>query len=406
VRDDFYRAVQAKFEGAEDAQRMRLHGYLPFVYPLLHTYPAAPALELGSSSSSAWSQLLRESGFNTQTLDATDPALLANLAALPEQSQAVISAFRSVEHLPFEQVRLLVQSCLRILKPGGLLILEAPNPENLVLGAGGYYAIPNRQLPVAPELLAFVPEYYGYARTKIVRRLDQLKLDDLTLDQQRFGDEQALRLFDVLNGVSPAYAVIAQKSSEGMAHPPVIQAFAHDYGLQLQTLTERFDLQLEQAIGRIRVDAAHTELKLQTALDKVEGSIFWKLSRPARWADNQVKRLLDEGVGERISAFKEKLTRLLAQRVLRLFATRPSLQHFCTKVTNKLGLTGYFVTTAKVVEPKIVPVEIDPDVVAEAYRVQSRLDTLDAEATALVAQLQATREAAQQNPAGQKGPQP
>jgi len=275
-----------------------------------------------------------------------------------------------------------------------------------VLGAGGYYAIPNRQLPVAPELLAFVPEYYGYARTKIVRRLDQLKLDDLTLDQQRFGDEQALRLFDVLNGVSPAYAVIAQKSAEGMVHPPVIQAFAHDYGLQLQTLTERFDLQLEQAIERIRVDAAHTELKLQTALDKVEGSIFWKLSRPARWADNQVKRLLEEGVGERISAFKEKLTRLLVQHVLRLFAARPSLQHFCTKVTNKLGLTGYFLTKVKVVEPKIVPVEIDPDVVAEAYRVQSRLDTLDAEATALVAQLQATREAAQQNPAGQKGPQP
>ena len=402
MRDDFYRAVQAKFEGSEDAQRMRLHGYLPFVYPLLHAYPAAPALELVSSASSAWSQLLREAGFNAQTLDARDPALLANLTALPERSQAVVSALGLVEHLPFEQVRVLVQSCLRILKPGGLLILEAPNPENLVLGAGGYYAIPNRQPPVAPELLAFVPEYYGYAHTKIVRRLDQLKLDDLTLDQQRFGDEQTLRLLDVLNGVSPAYAVIAQKSSEGMAHPPVIQAFAHDYGLQLETLTDRFDLQIEQ----IKRDAARTELKLQTALEEVEASVLWKLSRPARWADNQVKRLLDEGVGERISAFKEKLTRLLAQRVLHLFATRPSLQRFCTKVTNKLGLTGYFVTKAKVVEPKIVPVEIDPEVVAEAYRVQSRLNTLDAEATALAKQLQATREAAQQNPAGQKGPQP
>jgi hypothetical protein len=283
-----------------------------------------------------------------------------------------------------------------------LLILEAPNQENLVLGAGGYYAIPNRQPPVAPELLAFVPDHYGYARTKIVRRLDQLKLDDLMIDQQRFGDEQTLRLLDVLNGVSPAYAVIAQKSSEGMAHPLVIQAFAHDYGLQLETLTDRFDLQIEQ----IKRDAARTELKLQTALAEVEASILWKLSRPIRWADNQVKRLADEGVGERISAFKEKLTRLLVQRMLRLFATRPSLQHFCTKVTNKLGLTGYFVTKAKVVEPKIVPVEIDPEVVAEAYRVQSRVDTLDAEATALAAQLQATREGAQQNPAGQKGSQP
>ncbi len=402
MRDDFYRAVQAKFEGSEDAQRMRLHGYLPFVYPLLHPYPAAPALDLVLTADSPWAQLLREAGFNAQVLDASDPALLIKLAALPEQSQVIVSAFRLVEHLPFEQVRELVQSCLRILKPGGLLILEAPNPENLVLGAGGYYAIPNRQPPVAPELLAFVPEYYRYARTKIVRRLDQLKLDDLQLDQQRFGDEQTLRLLDVLNGVSPAYAVIAQKSSEGMTHPPVIQAFAHDYGLQLETLTDRFDLQIEQ----IKRDAARTELKLQTALEEVEASILWKLSRPIRWADNQVKRLADEGVGERISAFKEKLTRLIAQRVLHLFAARPSLQRLCTKVTNKLGLTGYFTAKAKVVEPKIVPVEIDPEVVAEAYRVQSRLDTLDAEATTLAKQFQATRNAAQQSPEGQKGSQP
>ena len=354
------------------------------------------------TADSPWSQLLREAGFNAQILDASDPALLANLAALPEQSQTIVSAFRLVEHLPFEQVRELVQSCLRILKPGGLLILEAPNPENLVLGSGGYYAIPNRQPPVAPELLAFVPEYYGYARTKIVRRLDQLKLDDLKLDQQRFGDEQTLRLLDVLNGVSPAYAVIAQKSSEGMAQPPVIQAFAHDYGLQLETLADRFDLQIEQ----IKRDAARTEIKLQTALEEVETSILWKLSRPIRWTDNQVRRLADEGVGDRISAFKEKLTRLVAQRVLQLFAARPSLQRFCTKVTNKLGLTGYFVKKAKVLEPKIVPVEIDPEVVAEAYRVQWRLDTLDAEATALAEQLQAMHAAAPQKPTGQKGPQP
>ncbi len=402
MRDDFYRAVQARFEGSDDAQRMRLHGYLPFVYPLLHPYPAAPALDLVLTADSPWAQLLREAGFNAQMLDASDPALLIKLGALPEQSQVIVSAFRLVEHLPFEQVRELVQSCLRILKPGGLLILEAPNPENLVLGSGGYYAIPNRRQPVTPELLAFVPDYYGYARTKIVRRLDQLKLDDFQLDQQRFGDEQTLRLLDVLNGVSPAYAVIAQKSSEGMVHPLVIQAFEHDYGLQLETLTHRFDLQIEQ----IKRDAARTELKLQTALEEVEASILWKLSRPIRWADNQVKRLADEGVGERISAFKEKLTRLIAQRVLHLFAARPSLQRLCTKVTNKLGLTGYFTAKAKVVEPKIVPVEIDPEVVAEAYRVQSRLDTLDAEATSLAKQFQATRNAAQQNPEGQKGPQP
>ena len=175
MHDDFYRAIQARFEGSADVQRKRLLGYLPFVYPLLHTYPQAPVLDLNDGAS-PWLQMLGEVGFNATSLNAHAPELLTQLAQQPDQSQAIVSAFRLVEYLPFDDVRQVVQESLRILKPGGLLILEAPNPENLVLGAGGYYAIPNRQPPVMPELLEFVPQYYGYARTKLVRRLDRLQL--------------------------------------------------------------------------------------------------------------------------------------------------------------------------------------------------------------------------------------
>jgi SAM-dependent methyltransferase len=345
VHDDFYRAIQARFEGSADVQRKRLLGYLPFVYPLLHNYPQAPVLDLNDGAS-PWLQLLGEVGFNATSLNVHAPELLTQLAQQPDQSQAIVSAFRLVEYLPFDDVRQVVQESLRILKPGGLLILEAPNPENLVLGAGGYYAIPNRQPPVMPELLEFVPQYYGYARTKLVRRLDRLQL----------GGEAPVQLLNVLNAVSPAYAVIAQKSTDGMSQTPVIPAFTHDYGLKLETLTERFDQQIQQ----IKADAAATELKLETAIKELEDSLLWKLSRPIRWADNQGKRLADEGVGERISAFKEKFTRIIVQRVLRLFAAKPALQRFCHKVSNKLGLTHYFVSLGRVVEPKVIPVEIDP----------------------------------------------
>ena len=378
MHDDFYRAIQARFEGSADVQRKRLLGYLPFVYPLLHTYPQAPVLDLNDGAS-PWLQMLGEVGFNATSLNVHAPELLTQLAQQPDQSQAIVSAFRLVEYLPFDDVRQVVQESLRILKPGGLLILEAPNPENLVLGAGGYYAIPNRQPPVMPELLEFVPQYYGYARTKLVRRLDRLQL----------GGEAPVQLLNVLNAVSPAYAVIAQKSTDGMSQTPVIPAFTHDYGLKLETLTERFDQQIQQ----IKADAAATELKLETAIKELEDSLLWKLSRPIRWADNQGKRLADEGVGERISAFKEKFTRIIVQRVLRLFAVKPALQSFCHKVSNKLGLTHYFVSLGRVVEPKVIPVEIDPAVLSEAQRVQARLTTLSPEAMQIATELQRQKEA-------------
>lgn len=378
MHDDFYRAIQARFEGSADVQRKRLLGYLPFVYPLLHTYSQAPVLDLNGGAS-PWLQLLGEVGFNATSLNVHAPELLTQLAQHPDQSQAIVSAFHLVEFLPFDDVRQVVQESLRILKPGGLLMLEAPNPENLVLGAGGYYAIPNRQPPVMPELLEFVPQYYGYARTKLVRRLDRLQL----------GGEAPVQLLNVLNAVSPAYAVIAQKSTDGMSQTPVIPAFTHDYGLKLETLTERFDQQIQQ----IKADAAATELKLETAIKELEDSLLWKLSRPIRWADNQGKRLADEGVGERISAFKEKFTRIIVQRVLRLFAAKPALQRFCHKVSNKLGLTHYFVSLGRVVEPKVVPVEIDPAVLSEAQRVQARLTTLSPEAVQIATELQRQKEA-------------
>ncbi len=378
MHDDFYRTIQARFEGSADVQRQRLLGYLPFVYPLLHIYPQAPVLDLNDGAS-PWLQLLGEVEFKATSLNVHAPALLTQLAKQPDQSQAIVSAFHLIEYLPFDDVRQVVQESLRILKPGGLLILEAPNPENIVLGAGGYYAIPNRQPPVMPELLEFVPQYYGYARTKLVRRLDRLQL----------GGEAPVQLLNVLNAVSPAYAVIAQKSMDGMSQAPVIPAFAHDYGLKLETLTERFDQQIQQ----IKADAAATELKLETAIKELEDSLLWKLSRPIRWADNQGKRLADEGVGERISAFKEKFTRMIVQRVLRLFAAKPALQRFCHKVSNKLGLTHYFVSLGRVVEPKVVPVEVDPAVLSEAQRVQARLTTLSPEAVQIAAELQRQKEA-------------
>ncbi len=378
MHDDFYRAIQARFEGSADVQRKRLLGYLPFVYPLLHTYPQAPVLDLNDGAS-PWLRMLGEVGFNATSLNAQAPDLLTQLARQPDQSQTIVSAFRLVEYLPFDDVRQVVQESLRILKPGGLLILEAPNPENLVLGAGGYYAIPNRQPPVMPELLEFVPHYYGYARTKLVRRLDRLQL----------GGDAPVQLLNVLNAVSPAYAVIAQKSTDEMSQAPVIPAFTHDYGLKLETLTERFDQQIQQ----IKADAAATELKLETAIQELEDSLLWKLSRPIRWADNQGKRLADEGVGERIRAFKEKFTRIIVQRVLRLFAAKPALQRFCHKVSNKLGLTHYFVSLGRAVEPKVIPVEIDPAVVNEALRLHARLTTLSPEAVQIATELQRQKEA-------------
>jgi 2-polyprenyl-3-methyl-5-hydroxy-6-metoxy-1,4-benzoquinol methylase len=68
VTDDFARALQQKLRGSRAAVKARRFIYLPFVYPLLHAYPGASALDL-SCGQGEWLETLQESGFTVQGVD-------------------------------------------------------------------------------------------------------------------------------------------------------------------------------------------------------------------------------------------------------------------------------------------------------------------------------------------------
>lgn len=104
------------------------------------------------------------SGLNVTHGDAID-----YLAGLGAESLAIVSAFHVAEHLPFECLQSLVAQAMRVLQPGGLLIMETPNPENLVVGATNFYLDPTYIRPVHPALLPFLPEYVGFERIKVLR---------------------------------------------------------------------------------------------------------------------------------------------------------------------------------------------------------------------------------------------
>ena len=61
----------------------------------------------------------------------------------------------------------LLREIRRILKPGGVVILETPNPKNLVVGACNFYADPTHRKPVFPETLQFLLDEVGFVQTRI-----------------------------------------------------------------------------------------------------------------------------------------------------------------------------------------------------------------------------------------------
>ncbi|MFA5960920.1 MAG: methyltransferase domain-containing protein [Tatlockia sp.] len=271
MKKDFYKAFEEKFRGNQATIKQRLHCYLPFIRPMKSLYPNGSIIDLGCGRGE-WLQLLREQGFNAQGVELDEDMIAtcreSNLAvtyanavsylqSLPSQSQIIITAFHLAEHLSFDDLQTLVEESLRVLRPAGLLILETPNPENIHVAGYTFYLDPTHLRPLPPELLAFLPEYYGFEKVKILRLQEAPGLLD-----------KKLVLMDVLQGVSPDYAVVAQKATALPMDCPDEGAFSTEYGISLEYLAKTYNQQLEAQV----VKAEHTVLQVENKVKEIEST--------------------------------------------------------------------------------------------------------------------------------------
>ena len=179
---DFYRAFEDKFRGPRELIKSRLEVYLPFVMPLKEIYDKCNVFYIGCGRGE-WLEFMTENGFNATGVDIDDGMLAAckelglnaiNKDALlalkesPDESQVVVSGFHIAEHLPFDPLLRIIKEAKRVLKPGGLLILETPNPANIYVSSNSFYIDPTHNRPIPSELLSFLPEFYGFTRIKVL----------------------------------------------------------------------------------------------------------------------------------------------------------------------------------------------------------------------------------------------
>jgi SAM-dependent methyltransferase len=268
--DRFYHRFEEKYRGSRELIKSRLRFYLPFIEPLKQAQARPKAVDLGCGRGE-WLELLGESGFSVQGVDQNGSMLAAcrqrglpaeqgdaigYIKGLPDSSVVIVSGFHIAEHLPFADLRMLVGESSRVLKPGGLLILETPNPENLRVAGTTFYLDPTHHRPLPPDLLKFLAEYYGFAHSKIVRLQESVDLRANT----------PIALMDVLAGSSPDYAIIAQKAGAPNVLASGHKVFSADYGLNIESLAARYDQQL----ARDRRGAAELEFQVDQRLQALD----------------------------------------------------------------------------------------------------------------------------------------
>jgi hypothetical protein len=194
-----------------------------------------------------------------------------------------------------------------------------------------------------PLLLSFLPEYYGFSRVKILRLQEPVSL----------GQTRRFTLHDVLGGVSPDYAVVAQKSADKSLLGSVSQAFEPDYGVSLGELSNAYDNQIEQSIVELDSNIARTieqkinelDVKLNLTLQRVDRELGSRVSRlekfsPVIQTGRQLRLLKAEGFGARARKISSKALRVAANGFARVLSAHPGLKRALVGIARKLGLYG------------------------------------------------------------------
>ena len=183
-QDEFYASLEDRFRGSPEEIRERQEHYLPFVQAASAGTPGAPVLDLGCGRGE-WLGLLKNRGLVGYGVEANEifvsrcrreelkverDDVLRHLESLPPASVGAVTGFHIIEHLPGDQQIRLAQLTFRALRPGGVLVLETPNPEHLSVAALRFYLDPTHIRPVPQALLEFIVRYAGFDNVCIEHR--------------------------------------------------------------------------------------------------------------------------------------------------------------------------------------------------------------------------------------------
>jgi SAM-dependent methyltransferase len=178
--DSLYWSLEEGLRGTPEQIKQDAKVYLPVLEKAGVT---SGILDVGCGRGE-WLEVLKEAGLEAKgidnnrlqvqhcrslSLDVVESEALAYLASVEDASLNAITAFHFAEHLPLETLVRLLDEAARTLKPGGLLILETPNPENLLVGSCNFYLDPSHNKPIPIPTMRLLVEARGFHCQEIMK---------------------------------------------------------------------------------------------------------------------------------------------------------------------------------------------------------------------------------------------
>jgi O-antigen chain-terminating methyltransferase len=214
-----YEAFEDRFRGERTDIKQRQAVYLDPIRQAGAGTLERPVLDIGCGRGE-WLELLAEHGLTARGVDINDRAvaicrehgvdaaagdMFAALAEAGDGALGAVTAFHVIEHLEMETLVDFLDAARTALAPGGALILETPNPENLIVGAHTFHNDPTHKAPIPPMVGQFLVTQRGFADATIWRLHPMADTDQL-----RGGDPGTQQANRLLYGPQD-YAVLARR---------------------------------------------------------------------------------------------------------------------------------------------------------------------------------------------------
>jgi SAM-dependent methyltransferase len=282
--NDFYRAFEDRFRGSRDEIKKRLECYKPYLNYIKNNHDNNPlAIDIGCGRGE-WLEIL--SSFNIKgtgidldsgmlkaciemNLDVVKGDGITYLKDIQSDSISIVSAFHVVEHINFKQLTELVNEAFRVLKRGGILILETPNPENIIVGINNFYLDPTHEKPIPHQFLKFFTTYCGFSQSIAIGVNGH--------------NEDPVSFYDLISGVSPDYAVISLKGSndenEFCNISKISNLTLHDQSARFDKYHRNINLEINE--------------KIRSIYDRIDNSVILRVEKKLLSVFRKLKKIIN-----------------------------------------------------------------------------------------------------------------
>jgi 2-polyprenyl-3-methyl-5-hydroxy-6-metoxy-1,4-benzoquinol methylase len=142
----------------------------------------------------------------TRGLEAENEDAVTYLQGLPGDSLGAVTGFHMIEYLPFERLVLLLDSCVRALRSGGVAIFETHDPKNLLSAWDVSCRDPMRHNLLAAPVLKGLAKMRGLSDVEIRHFHPADRIFDSPDGESHLADQLNARF-----GGPKAYAIIGYK---------------------------------------------------------------------------------------------------------------------------------------------------------------------------------------------------